>query len=84
MMEMVQNRRTAEMKDERHDLFTSLLSANEDESDGEVALADRELLGEDHFVSTFEPEVETIHHRQYLHISTGRYVCMNNRTALCH
>ncbi|KIP05981.1 hypothetical protein PHLGIDRAFT_107570 [Phlebiopsis gigantea 11061_1 CR5-6] len=45
MTEMVQARRTAEKKVEQHDLFTSLLDANEDEDDGQAKLADSELLG---------------------------------------
>ena len=45
MTEMVQARRTAEKKAEQHDLFTSLLDANEGEADGQAKLADSELLG---------------------------------------
>ena len=46
MTEMVQARRITEKKPEQHDLFTSLLDANEDESDGQAKLAESELLGE--------------------------------------
>ena len=45
MTEMVQARRFAEKKEEQHDLFSSLLDANEDESDGQARLTDSELLG---------------------------------------
>ncbi|KAI0656897.1 cytochrome P450 [Cubamyces menziesii] len=45
LKEMVQNRRSAEVKEERHDLFTSLLDANEDETDHEAKLTDSELFG---------------------------------------
>ena len=45
MVEMVQARRAAEQKVEQHDLFTSLLDANEGENDGQAKLTDSELLG---------------------------------------
>ena len=45
MREMIYARRTAEKKEERYDLFSSLLEANEDELDGTVKLSDQELLG---------------------------------------
>jgi len=45
MAEMIQKRRFAEVKEERHDLFSSLLDANND-PDAEVAkLTDQELIG---------------------------------------
>ncbi|KAK0239242.1 cytochrome P450 [Armillaria nabsnona] len=46
MLEMIRARRTAE-KEERYDLFSSLLDANDDEDllEGETKLTDRELLG---------------------------------------
>ena len=43
---MISARRTTEKKEERYDLFTSLLEANEDELDGSNKLSDQELLGE--------------------------------------
>ena len=46
MLEMVSARRVSEKKEERYDLFSSLLDASEDESDGQTKLTDRELLGE--------------------------------------
>ncbi len=48
MLEMIRNRRTAEQKGERYDLFSSLLDANDDEDGGgggETKLTDQELLG---------------------------------------
>ena len=46
MREMIQGRRSVEKKEERYDLFSSLLDANEDEADGQAKLTDRELLGQ--------------------------------------
>jgi hypothetical protein len=43
MIEMIQERRSVEKKEERADLFTTLLDAAEEESTGR--LTDRELLG---------------------------------------
>ncbi|KAI8969412.1 cytochrome P450 [Trametes punicea] len=43
--EMVQDRRSAKVKEERHDLFSSLLDANEGELDTDAKLTDDELLG---------------------------------------
>lgn len=40
---MIHARKTAEKKEERYDLFSSLLDASEEEDD--AALTDRELLG---------------------------------------
>ncbi|EKM52722.1 uncharacterized protein PHACADRAFT_261326, partial [Phanerochaete carnosa HHB-10118-sp] len=45
MMEMIHARRYAEKKEERYDLFSGLLDASEEESDGQAKLTDRELLG---------------------------------------
>ena len=46
MREMIRTRRESEKKEERYDLFSSLLDANADENaDGEPALSDRELIG---------------------------------------
>lgn len=46
MLEMIYARRNAEKKEERYDLFSSLLDASEDDSDGQTKLTDQELLGE--------------------------------------
>ncbi|KAI0940039.1 hypothetical protein AcV5_001254 [Taiwanofungus camphoratus] len=45
MEEMIQTRKGAEKKEERYDLFSSLLDANEDELDGKTKLSDSELMG---------------------------------------
>ncbi|KZT05609.1 cytochrome P450 [Laetiporus sulphureus 93-53] len=45
MIEMIRARKTQEKKEERYDLFSSLLDANEDESDGTIKLSDSELMG---------------------------------------
>jgi hypothetical protein len=52
MVEMIQSRRSSEKKEERYDLFSSLLDASEEEdlSSGETKLKDSELIG---FVSLF-------------------------------
>ena len=43
---MIRERRHSEKKEERYDLFSSLLDANSDENCyGEQALSDRELIG---------------------------------------
>jgi cytochrome P450 len=45
MVEMVNDRRGAETKEERYDLFSGLLDAAHDEPDGGVAITEQELLG---------------------------------------
>ncbi|KAG7445093.1 cytochrome P450 [Guyanagaster necrorhizus] len=47
MLEMIRNRRTTAKKEERYDLFSNLLDANDDELlvEGEAKLTDQELLG---------------------------------------
>ncbi|CAL1699322.1 unnamed protein product [Somion occarium] len=45
MMDMINARRSSEKKEERYDLFSSLLDASEGNFDGESKLTDRELLG---------------------------------------
>ena len=42
---MVVSRRTAGLKDERFDLFSNLLDANEDEEDSAARLSDDALIG---------------------------------------
>lgn len=44
MLEMIRARMTAEKKEERYDLFSSLLDAS-DLDEGEAQLTDQELLG---------------------------------------
>ncbi|TFY55986.1 hypothetical protein EVG20_g9110 [Dentipellis fragilis] len=45
MLEMISSRRNAGKKEERYDLFSSLLDASEDTSDGDAKLSDSELVG---------------------------------------
>ncbi|KAH9003544.1 cytochrome P450 [Lactarius hatsudake] len=45
MVEMVHARRSAETKEERHDLFSGLLDAAHDNPDGSVAITEQELIG---------------------------------------
>nr|BAL05179.1 cytochrome P450 [Phanerodontia chrysosporium] len=45
MLEMVEERRNAPKKEERYDLFSSLLDASDSDADGGARLTDRELLG---------------------------------------
>lgn len=45
MQEMCTSRRAEETKEEKHDLFSSLLDASDDEGDGGAKLTDRELRG---------------------------------------
>ncbi|RPD56051.1 cytochrome P450, partial [Lentinus tigrinus ALCF2SS1-6] len=45
LAEMVHARRTAEVKEERNDLFSNLLDANELEHDSAAKLSDEELIG---------------------------------------
>lgn len=73
MTEMVQSRRTAEKKPEQHDLFSSLLDASEDESDGQAKLTDSELLGKNHILGDADPRLTSLY-RKYLHLFARRYV----------
>ncbi len=45
MIELVDARRSAETKEERHDLFSGLLNATHDDPDGGVAITEQELIG---------------------------------------
>jgi hypothetical protein len=45
MLEMVEARRNSADVEERHDLFSGLLKASQDELDNGVALRDEELIG---------------------------------------
>ncbi|THH17553.1 hypothetical protein EW146_g3277 [Bondarzewia mesenterica] len=45
MLEMIHDRRTSEKKEERYDLFSSLLDASDDVSGEEIKLTDSELVG---------------------------------------
>lgn len=56
MIEMVKERRNSDEKGERYDLFSSLLDANEGESDNHAKLTDRELRGEPSFICIFHKQ----------------------------
>ena len=45
MVEMVETRRDAETKEERHDLFSGLLDAAFNNLDGDAAIVEEELVG---------------------------------------
>ena len=45
MVEMVDARRNAETKEERHDLFCGLLDASQGDLDGGPAITEQELIG---------------------------------------
>ena len=45
MQEMIDERRSAEKKAERYDLFSSLLDANLEEAEAETRLSDEGLIG---------------------------------------
>ncbi|KAH9172788.1 cytochrome P450 [Lactarius sanguifluus] len=45
MVELVDARRSAETREERHDLFNGLLDAADDNPDGSVAITEQELVG---------------------------------------
>ena len=45
LAEMVEARRSAEVKEERYDLFSSLLDANEGELDSTAKLSNSALIG---------------------------------------
>ena len=45
MLEMVNARRGAEIKEERHDMFSNLLDAAHDNPDGSVSITEDELVG---------------------------------------
>jgi hypothetical protein len=45
MVEMVNVRRNADVKEERHDLFSGLLDAAQGDLDGGPAITEQELIG---------------------------------------
>ena len=71
MMEMIRERRNSEKKEERYDLFSSLLDASDDTSDGEVALADSELVGSSNHLQQLTNGTYWVSHhiRQHFHFS---------------
>jgi hypothetical protein len=67
MVEMVDARRGAEIKEERHDMFSNLLDAAHDNPDGSVSITEDELVGKCdcrtmlHYSHSFP--------RQYVHLT---------------
>jgi hypothetical protein len=53
MLEMVEARRTSHEVEERHDLFSGLLDASQEEMNDGQALSDEELLGKCSIVAPF-------------------------------
>jgi hypothetical protein len=45
MVEMIHARRNAETKEERHDLFSGLLDASDDDLNSKAAITEQELIG---------------------------------------
>jgi hypothetical protein len=53
MLEMVNDRRNGDTKEERYDLFSGLLDASQEEPESGPAINDQELMGKSSFVSHF-------------------------------
>ena len=55
MVDLIQDRKTLEKKEQRYDLLSSLLDANDDEDLGVAKLSTKELFGAlfHHFVDVF-------------------------------
>ena len=45
MVEMIDARRNSETKEERHDLFSGLLDASDDDLSGNAMITEQELIG---------------------------------------
>ncbi len=70
MVELVDARRSAETKEERHDLFSGLLDAAHDDPDGGVAITEQELIGKcqlSHRIALMNNFL-TRHPREYVHL----------------
>ncbi|EMD35530.1 hypothetical protein CERSUDRAFT_116271 [Gelatoporia subvermispora B] len=72
MHEMVRARKQSEKKEERYDLMSSLLDANEDESDGKTRLSDEELVG-NIFIFLIAGHETTAHTLAYTFIMLALY-----------
>ena len=70
MVEMVDARRSAESKEERHDLFSGLLDAAQDDPDGSVAITEEELIGKCQLTYHIEfvQKNLTRHPREHVHL----------------
>ena len=70
MVEMIHSRRSSKKKEERYDLFSSLLDASEEEdlSSGETKLKDSELIGLFLYFEYINQRVlKYLNRRQYLY-----------------
>jgi hypothetical protein len=69
MVEMVDDRRSAETKQERYDMFSNLLDAAHDNPDGSVAITEQELIGNCQFSYRIAlvKTVLTRYPRKYVH-----------------
>ncbi|CCL98273.1 uncharacterized protein FIBRA_00267 [Fibroporia radiculosa] len=72
MIQMVQERKIAEKKEERYDLFSSLLDANDVESDGTAKLSNSEVIG-NIFVFLIAGHETTAHTLAYTFILLALY-----------
>lgn len=71
MLEMINARKTAEKKEERYDLFSSLLDASDGE-DGSAKLTNQELLGKFGEEMCCSVGLRRIcDHRQHIHLLAG-------------
>lgn len=69
---MVQQRKNAEVKVERHDLLSGLLDATDEEFSGYRKLTDREVLSE--FLPFRNVTRHLTRNRQYFYLPHGRWV----------
>jgi hypothetical protein len=69
MSEMVEARRNADELEQRHDLFSGLLEAAQDEPDNGGAITDQELMGKCSDGFTFL-EMLTRFHRKHVYLSS--------------
>ena len=71
MVEMVDARRGAEIKEERHDMFSNLLDAAHDNPDGSVAITEQELIGmcRLRYRIALTKRVLTRYPREYVHLA---------------
>ncbi|GBE81403.1 hypothetical protein SCP_0311320 [Sparassis crispa] len=72
MVEMIRARKTSEKEEERYDLFSSLLDANEDELDGQTKLSDSETIG-NIFIFLIAGHETTAHTLAYAFIMLALY-----------